>query len=298
MKGIRYSPYPPERYSREDESGRFGVGLEFVDEQFLPWWNLYWLSEPAVDALMLPDNEWHASKPCDLRLPEVTAEALGQKLGGVPLQALLRQPAHVFLQQLKASPHKHLKPYKLLGEAWTTCVLERGAKVQVTEKKIEAAPETAKPSRVVSVRGNVVRVNFSLENQTMRMSSGGGTNGGGTNMYCPGCDTITPCKAVPAAQVTYDSSDYAQRQQYTEHSDIQFFQRGRKCLECGHKFVSAEVNLGFLEELVELRHALSSIKANAERYVKESAAASSSLAELSASLGVLRALKIYKDTGD
>jgi hypothetical protein len=121
---------------------------------------------------------------------------------------------------------------------------------------------------------------------------------GGTDMFCPSCKEITTCKAVPAAQVTYDSSDYGQRKYYIKHSDIQFFQRGRECLSCGHLFVSAEVDLGFLEELVELRNALSVIKLNAETYIKESAAASAALSELSDSLGVLRALKAYKGAKD
>jgi hypothetical protein len=118
---------------------------------------------------------------------------------------------------------------------------------------------------------------------------------GGTDMYCPSCKQVTTCKAVPAAQVTFDASDYGQRKYYTKHDDIQFFQRGRECLSCGHEFVSAEVDLAFLQELVELRDALSSIKANAESYVKESAAASVSLSKLGESLGVLRALKVYKN---
>jgi hypothetical protein len=121
---------------------------------------------------------------------------------------------------------------------------------------------------------------------------------GGTDMWCPSCKSITTCKAVPAAQVTYNPADYAQRKYYTSHSDIQFFQRGRECLSCGNGFVSAEVDLDFLEELVELRNALAAIKENAEAYVKESAAASKSLSKLSESLSVLRALKLYKSSGD
>jgi hypothetical protein len=117
---------------------------------------------------------------------------------------------------------------------------------------------------------------------------------GGTDMYCPYCKEVATCKAVPAAKVTADASDYTQRKYYTEHKDIHFFQRGRECLACGNEFVSAEVDLGFLEELTDLRDALSTIKSNAEAYVKESAAASVSLSKLSQSLGVLRALKIYK----
>ncbi len=117
---------------------------------------------------------------------------------------------------------------------------------------------------------------------------------GGTDMFCPSCKQVTTCKAIPAAQVTYDPSDYGQRKYYTKHEDINWFQRGRECLSCDHQFVTAEVDIEFLEELVELRGALSTIKANAEAYIKESSAASQSLSKLSKSLSVLRALKVYK----
>lgn len=117
---------------------------------------------------------------------------------------------------------------------------------------------------------------------------------GGTDMFCPSCKQVTTCKAVSAAQVTFDPSDYEQRKYFTKNGDINLFQRGRECLLCGHEFVTAEVDIEFLEELVELRGALSAIKTNAEAYVKESAAASQSLSKLSESLSVLRALKVYK----
>ncbi|BET26682.1 hypothetical protein RGQ30_21830 [Limnobacter thiooxidans] len=50
-----------------------------------------------------------------------------------------------------------------------------------------------------------------------------------------------------------------------------------------------------MDELVELRNALKDIKKNAEAYSIESANASSSLAKLSESLSVLKALKFYKE---
>jgi hypothetical protein len=117
---------------------------------------------------------------------------------------------------------------------------------------------------------------------------------GGTDMFCPSCKQITTCKAFPAAQITLNPSDYGQRMHYTKHNDINWFQRGRGCLSCGHDFVTSEVDIEFLEELVELRDALSSLKSNAEAYIQESAAASQSLSKLSESLSVLRALKVYK----
>jgi hypothetical protein len=121
---------------------------------------------------------------------------------------------------------------------------------------------------------------------------------GGTDMFCPACKQITTCRAFPAAQITLDPNDYEQRMHYTKHKDINWFQRGRDCLSCGNVFVTAEVDIEFLEELVELRNALSSIKSNAETYIQESAAASQSLAKLSESLSGLRALKLYKGAKD
>ncbi len=49
-----------------------------------------------------------------------------------------------------------------------------------------------------------------------------------------------------------------------------------------------------MKELVALRDSLSDIKVNAEKYQTESAAASETLAKLSQSLSVLRALDLYK----
>ena len=115
---------------------------------------------------------------------------------------------------------------------------------------------------------------------------------GGTDMYCPGCEEISTCQAVPAAQITFDSEDYCQRWSHGEHEDINWFQRGRICLNCEHEFITAEVDKVFLTELVELRDALADIKENAENYLTESSKAASSLKRLNASLKVLRALKL------
>ncbi len=65
-------------------------------------------------------------------------------------------------------------------------------------------------------------------------------------------------------------------------------------MSCRRTFTTAEVDEEFLDELCELRDALSEIKENAERYVVESESASKSLLSLSKSLDVLRALTIYR----
>lgn len=114
---------------------------------------------------------------------------------------------------------------------------------------------------------------------------------GGTYMWCPGCRNITPCAAIP---LTWFGTDREQRVYRETHPDLNWFRRGRKCKECRHTFLTSETNEEFLEELCELREALSTIKRNAERYIAESDSAAASLKKLSDSLGVLRFLKIYR----
>ncbi|HXG11462.1 MAG TPA: DNA-directed RNA polymerase subunit alpha C-terminal domain-containing protein [Gemmataceae bacterium] len=115
---------------------------------------------------------------------------------------------------------------------------------------------------------------------------------GGTKMYCPHCGHVRVCEAISTTQLGKPSG---QRWYRKGHEDLQWFRRGRRCQTCRKAFITAEVDEDFLDELVELRTVLAQIKANAEAYVKESKAASEALSRLTASLGVLRALKIYGD---
>lgn len=117
---------------------------------------------------------------------------------------------------------------------------------------------------------------------------------GGTQMYCPHCKCIRVCEAVPTTKCGA-LIPAGQRWYRKDYEDVQWFRRGRECKACGQHFITAEVNELFLTELGELRNALASIKKNAEDYVRESHAASESLAKLAASLEVLRALKVYED---
>ena len=116
---------------------------------------------------------------------------------------------------------------------------------------------------------------------------------GGMNIYCPYCAEVQECKVIPPSTIGLES---AQRWGRTDHTDIQWFRRVRKCLRCENIFITAELDQDFLDELVALRNALSDIKFNAEKYQRESATASKSLAKLSESLSVLRALDLYKRT--
>jgi hypothetical protein len=115
---------------------------------------------------------------------------------------------------------------------------------------------------------------------------------GGTQIYCPDCRSVQVCKAIPATEVGKTSGQRWIRQ---DHQDVQWFRCGRRC-PVGHKFLTVEIDEGFLDELVALRNALANIKADAEQYVRESTAASQSLDRLTRSLNLLRALKDYQQT--
>jgi hypothetical protein len=114
---------------------------------------------------------------------------------------------------------------------------------------------------------------------------------GGTQLWCPECKKTRICKAVNPSTLGEESG---QRWYHTNHTDVHWFRRGRICQECEHEFLTAEVDEQFVDELCELRDALRDLKANAEAYVKQSSEASKSLATLTKSLRVLRALKVYK----
>lgn len=98
----------------------------------------------------------------------------------------------------------------------------------------------------------------------------------GTSMYCPSCAQISICRAVPAVEVTDDTDDYQQRRYFKDHDDINWFQRGRTCLNCGASFVTAEVHFPLIEELVQLRNSVRAIKDSAEDSLNEAEAVTKS----------------------
>jgi hypothetical protein len=86
-----------------------------------------------------------------------------------------------------------------------------------------------------------------------------------------------------------------QRWYRTDNPDLNWFRRGRECKSCGHCFVTAEASEALIYELCELRESLADIKKNAQDYIKGSKKAAASLRKLGRSLGVLKALKVYKE---
>jgi hypothetical protein len=76
---------------------------------------------------------------------------------------------------------------------------------------------------------------------------------GGTNVFCPQCKAIRICAVVPLYQLKKPKARNWQRQ---GHHDIHWFRRARRCSACGHRFLSAELNEKFVEELVRGRELL------------------------------------------
>lgn len=106
-------------------------------------------------------------------------------------------------------------------------------------------------------------------------------------MYCTFCEDITPCRSVNFSEYDLGSD---RRFYKVDHSDIQWFRRLRVCDICSTDFMTAEVEEGFLDELVKLREALQDIRDNAQEYEIDANKAASTLGKLTASLKVLKAL--------
>lgn len=114
---------------------------------------------------------------------------------------------------------------------------------------------------------------------------------GGTRTWCPNCKEVRVCRAENPHQVAGDSGQMWQR---PDHKDITWFRRLRICKECNHRFLTAELEEKFVEELVTLRSSLVDVKKRIGTFAKQSASAARSLDDLSRSLRALKALRQFK----
>jgi hypothetical protein len=110
---------------------------------------------------------------------------------------------------------------------------------------------------------------------------------GGTDIWCPHCKQIQTCRADNPSTHGVPSG---QRWRRGDHTDIQWFRRGRTCTACYRQWLTAEVPEQFLDELVALRDSLSKLKTQAATVLASSLTTSESLAQLETSLKALSAL--------
>lgn len=73
---------------------------------------------------------------------------------------------------------------------------------------------------------------------------------GGTKLYCPNCQSIEVCSAIPLAEALETGG---QRLYFTAHADIQWFRRARECQHCYRVFLTGEIDEALIEELASLR---------------------------------------------
>jgi hypothetical protein len=73
---------------------------------------------------------------------------------------------------------------------------------------------------------------------------------GALRLYCPKCKAVQPCPALPLWKL---KKPKGRRWFFEDHPDIQWFRRGRECSACHHKFLTAELDEKFTEDLLKLR---------------------------------------------
>lgn len=127
-ESLLYSPHEPGAYTRVGSDGlAYGIGRELSFEGRRAWWNLYWLSDPAVDCFLDDEEAWAKSaEGVSHEMLTACAKAAKQKLGKVMLGSLLHtlKPTEL-IQRVKDNPHTHLAPYKLAGKTWLKTIEER-----------------------------------------------------------------------------------------------------------------------------------------------------------------------------
>lgn len=109
---------------------------------------------------------------------------------------------------------------------------------------------------------------------------------GGTDMWCPRCRKIRTCEATSSANLSgshLSGTYYFERKQQLqspEYRDINWFQRGRICLECDYNFVTIELEYEFLTELIKHRKNFSYLEKRIRELISESKKLSESQTKL------------------
>jgi hypothetical protein len=86
---------------------------------------------------------------------------------------------------------------------------------------------------------------------------------GGTQKWCTNCQSVRVVKCEPPGFAIPSVSSIP-------FEDINYFRRCQECQTCGHYWISAEVPVDLIQELVYLRAELRYIKKTSEAHSKES----------------------------
>jgi hypothetical protein len=124
---LLYSPQPPIAYTRVcAELGRVGIGVEMQREDMRAQWNLYWLSDPALDNFLADDDQWQTAATIDTELMMACCKATRQQVGGELLSRLLLSlTPEDLVERVLAHDYTHLHPFQLRGNAWILAIRQR-----------------------------------------------------------------------------------------------------------------------------------------------------------------------------
>lgn len=126
MNPLLYSPRLPQEYSRPTSEGyRAGIGAELQGDEHRALWNLYWLSDEAVDSFI---GDWENGPRINMKMLAACGTALGQNSGGLLVRDLvLSSNPKDLVQHLLLHKHyyEHLAPYRLAGWSWVLSIQER-----------------------------------------------------------------------------------------------------------------------------------------------------------------------------
>lgn len=90
-----------------------------------------------------------------------------------------------------------------------------------------------------------------------------------TQLWCPECERVTPCRSVTRYTATGDwpPEEDPGRWRLTDYPDLRFYRRWRECTRCGLVFATVEIREGILDELTEHRDSLAALNEAADAMV-------------------------------
>jgi hypothetical protein len=107
----------------------------------------------------------------------------------------------------------------------------------------------------------------------------------GTQIYCPNCRKIGICEVVGSTEAREWVGNSARRWHRTDHPDIHWFRRVRRCENCVELFTTAEIDEGLLNELITLRDRVDGLRKTMETQKAAATSAIAAMDLLSAALG-------------
>lgn len=126
MKGYRYSNFPMEAYKLPIQRDEVDVIGMFEEAQRLPIWNLFWLSNPTIDAVPGSGSRWHRHYA---PLPGLLVSVFQDVLDRSDLMGAVTSHPSQFMVWFCGQNAAEFRTYDIAGRVkWMDNVLERSQK--------------------------------------------------------------------------------------------------------------------------------------------------------------------------